>query len=387
MSQLGGQGLPAAHTDAAWKVGYRKPPEAHRFRKGVSGNPRGRPRKTSADAGDPLTDYHNLVLKEADRPIKVNENGRTRTISVMQGVLRVLAGHALKGNVRAAEVLAKEVRSAEQSTRREHRRRFERQVDYKQRWVKEIQRCDEAGYERPDPVPHPADMVVDSLREVVIIHGPADDVQKAQWDEREAEKQEVRRFIEQLQAVLAGPKKGLKPYGGSRQLVSNLITNAEQHLAALDAAYPSEKQRRQPGNAIAQHGTRNRETRAAYVLPPAIGAVEAARDYRGPSIRDLSSSLEQAEAMADELSKQFAVRDDAAGRVSAEPSRKFERPDCREIHVEREALRKRIAFLEEQVNGSEEELDLEFESHLDAAFLLEETKRKLFDLDDPKHWQ
>ncbi len=60
---------------------YRSPPIEHRFRKGVSGNPRGRPRKTRAPAGAKIGGQpgigfedriKSLAIKEAYRIIKIS---------------------------------------------------------------------------------------------------------------------------------------------------------------------------------------------------------------------------------------------------------------------------------------------------------------------------
>ena len=74
------------------KIGYAKPPEHSRFRKGRSGNPRGRPRRTKSDR---LT---RLVLQEAYRSVTVREGERTTTLPAIQAVLRSQVALAAKGN-------------------------------------------------------------------------------------------------------------------------------------------------------------------------------------------------------------------------------------------------------------------------------------------------
>ena len=54
-------------------AGYGKPPEDKQFRKGQSGNPKGRPKKTKRDR----TDVAGLL----NEPIAVNKGGTTRMMS------------------------------------------------------------------------------------------------------------------------------------------------------------------------------------------------------------------------------------------------------------------------------------------------------------------
>jgi hypothetical protein len=82
---------------AAYEIGYRRPPRANRFEKGVSGNPRGRP-KGSRTVG--------AVLQEILRQkIAVTENGRTRRLPALEVILRRLANDAMRSEPRALKLL------------------------------------------------------------------------------------------------------------------------------------------------------------------------------------------------------------------------------------------------------------------------------------------
>jgi Family of unknown function (DUF5681) len=60
-----------------------KPPRAHQFKHGESGNPKGRPEGAKSEA----TILHELLQQK----ISLNERGRTRRITVLEGILRRIA--------------------------------------------------------------------------------------------------------------------------------------------------------------------------------------------------------------------------------------------------------------------------------------------------------
>jgi Family of unknown function (DUF5681)/DNA methylase len=78
------------------QVGYGKPPKERQFQKGVSGNPKGRPKKAP--------DVDHELIRESKSPITINDNGRRSRISKHAGVLKQLINNALKGNIPAARL-------------------------------------------------------------------------------------------------------------------------------------------------------------------------------------------------------------------------------------------------------------------------------------------
>jgi hypothetical protein len=79
-------------------VGYGRPPRHSQFKKGASGNPKGRPRK-SRNA--------KIIIREVLRTnIEVTLNGKKQSIPVLEAVLRRLAGAAIANNdLKAAQQL------------------------------------------------------------------------------------------------------------------------------------------------------------------------------------------------------------------------------------------------------------------------------------------
>ncbi len=85
--------------DALEGVGYKRPPQHSRFRKGQSGNPSGR-RKGRPRLG---------LIEELDKllgaPIKVARNGRQESISFIAALLNKTAEAALKGDAKARQTV------------------------------------------------------------------------------------------------------------------------------------------------------------------------------------------------------------------------------------------------------------------------------------------
>jgi hypothetical protein len=81
----------------SYEVGYGKPPKDTQFKKGSSGNPKGRPRKA--------LDFHLELLREFGSSITINENGRRRRISKYEAVIKQLAIKAMSGNLSAIRIL------------------------------------------------------------------------------------------------------------------------------------------------------------------------------------------------------------------------------------------------------------------------------------------
>jgi hypothetical protein len=91
------------------EVGYKRPPEASRFRPGQSGNPKGRPKGAK--------NFATVFAEELTTRIVVTENGKRRTITKRQAVVKQLVNKAVAGDARAIPILLNETRVYEADAR------------------------------------------------------------------------------------------------------------------------------------------------------------------------------------------------------------------------------------------------------------------------------
>ena len=82
---------------ANYPVGYKRPPKKGQFRKGRSGNPKGRP-----SGSRNLKTVLSTLLQES---VELSINGRPRRKTQLEAYLMVLIRAAIKGNARAWDSL------------------------------------------------------------------------------------------------------------------------------------------------------------------------------------------------------------------------------------------------------------------------------------------
>jgi hypothetical protein len=88
------------------EIGFGKPPKRTQFKKGQSGNPRGRPKGKPNIA---------TVLERALREkVVINENGRRKIITKLEASIKQLVNKAAAGDLRAMQQLAALKRAGEE---------------------------------------------------------------------------------------------------------------------------------------------------------------------------------------------------------------------------------------------------------------------------------
>lgn len=92
--------------DDSYNVGYRKPPKHSRFRKGVSGNRKGRPKGRR--------NFATVLAEILEEQVVINERGVRKRVTKLEAALKQLANQAASGDLIALRQLLALVRSAEE---------------------------------------------------------------------------------------------------------------------------------------------------------------------------------------------------------------------------------------------------------------------------------
>lgn len=97
--------------DDPCEVGYGNPPKHSQFKKGQSGNAKGRPK------GKPGA--MTVVLRALSAKVMINENGRRRKVTKFEAALMQLANKAAGGDLRALNQVTALMRLAEEREKEE----------------------------------------------------------------------------------------------------------------------------------------------------------------------------------------------------------------------------------------------------------------------------
>jgi hypothetical protein len=96
-----------ADGESSNEIGYGKPPRESRFQKGVSGNPKGRPRGSRNLAS--------VVLRESQKKVAINDSRGRREITKLEAALMQLANKSAQGDLRATREFIPLVERSEES--------------------------------------------------------------------------------------------------------------------------------------------------------------------------------------------------------------------------------------------------------------------------------
>ncbi len=88
-----------------YEVGFGKPPKSTQFKKGQSGNPRGRPKGS--------LNLATTLKRELNEKVMVAENGRQRTVSKGEAAIKQLVNRAAQGELSFIRMLLPAIQAAE----------------------------------------------------------------------------------------------------------------------------------------------------------------------------------------------------------------------------------------------------------------------------------
>lgn len=86
----------------SYEIGYRRPPANGQFKKGKSGNPKGRPKGSR--------NFVTLLEQELAQTITVTENGKKKKLSRMQAMVKRIVAGALQGDQKSVMTLVEIMR-------------------------------------------------------------------------------------------------------------------------------------------------------------------------------------------------------------------------------------------------------------------------------------
>jgi hypothetical protein len=147
-----------------WQTGYRKPPVEHRFAKGISGNPKGRPKGSRklpemVGADDSLA----ALVRKAGRQMRVIREGEdVREMPTVEIIIQRAFTTAAKGDPRALKVALEMLAAAEQVVQKEVDELREASLQFQASWNCW---CRQVRNEHSDltEYPEPADVKIDPL--------------------------------------------------------------------------------------------------------------------------------------------------------------------------------------------------------------------------------
>ena len=296
-------------------AGYKRPPEHTRFKKGQSGNPKGRPKRQDAGlSGSPV--LNELIRKENERLVTIREGDELRQMSTFELTLRAETKSAASGNAYAQKHKIERGIQAD----REHRAEIEESNAFWRKYVdwhrEQIAEAERKGEPPPALLPHPDDVIIDDETGVRFI-GPVDEVGVA----RLAETIKVRDILimqDALDRCLTEDLEG-DDQPGTALLFATLLDNSVPARFRLSKAEWTEhmmRHDRMPKRAL---------LKAVYGAWKALGR----RVPRGRTLPPLRWGEQAAATVFDMASDIQSGDDDITGHVNVLNALLKEGPDCK----------------------------------------------------------
>lgn len=179
-------------------IGYKRPPAASRFKKGISGNPNGRPRKImQRERHVHAYELEDIIAHELWRPHTVLIDGHEISAPAITHIIQSHIRDAMAGDQKSFQTILEPLYKLPASRERSHRQFREDALRYKTEKLTEIAEFQKLGMRFDHIIPHPDHIFVDVRGRVNII-GPCHLGEKRAWDQyalrRENLKEQLKKF-------------------------------------------------------------------------------------------------------------------------------------------------------------------------------------------------
>ncbi|MBT4938087.1 MAG: hypothetical protein HON14_03070 [Rhodospirillaceae bacterium] len=183
-----------------YDVGFGKPPRETQFVKGQSGNPQGRPK--GAKNKNPGNQLEKIIMSEAYRTIKVNDESGLVTMPIVQAVARSISIKAAKGDHRSQKLMLDMTRAIEKNDAIRKDTMSAAAITYIKEADYELHRRKLLGVTGPDILPHPDDIFVDPTTGEFTINGPVTFREKEHFEGQYKTKENLQTKLDEVEERL-----------------------------------------------------------------------------------------------------------------------------------------------------------------------------------------
>lgn len=165
-------------------VGYCRPPKSGQFKKGHSGNLRGRPRKPTIISAAAFADstFDRSLIEEMERPVVIRDGDKSEKATLVRAGIRSLSVKAAKGDVPSFKEIMKERHRIEIRRQTEWEVNVRFTLEYKQDMNERMRLEKKRGEVGPEIVPHPDDIEINFEKREIEFNGPITREQKLAQD-------------------------------------------------------------------------------------------------------------------------------------------------------------------------------------------------------------